>query len=189
VLHKALEVFWDKGYHATGMSELEKAMGINKFSIYAEFGSKYGLFLETLDHFTEFYQKPVFNSLASADPKTAISEFLDRALGMASATGHNGCYLLSAGIEFNNSDPAIQERIERLYAFLEERLTAIIQKGGAKGGLAGTLQPRVTAAFLRTYVEGLMSRVRHGAGKATLASGNQVIKAMFERKRVKKSPR
>jgi TetR/AcrR family transcriptional repressor of nem operon len=51
VITLALPTFWAVGYHATGVAALEESMGINKFSIYAEFGSKHGLFLATIDHF------------------------------------------------------------------------------------------------------------------------------------------
>jgi len=51
VLEKAMRLFWKNGYETTSMQMLEKEMGINKFSIYASFGSKQGLFLESLKHY------------------------------------------------------------------------------------------------------------------------------------------
>ncbi|CDF79402.1 transcriptional regulator, TetR family [Formosa agariphila KMM 3901] len=48
VIEKAMQVFWKNGYETTSMYMLEQAMGINKFSIYSSFGSKNGLFLESL---------------------------------------------------------------------------------------------------------------------------------------------
>jgi AcrR family transcriptional regulator len=43
VLEKAMNLFWKNGYATTSMLQLEKEMGINKFSIYSSFGSKMGL--------------------------------------------------------------------------------------------------------------------------------------------------
>lgn len=48
VVEKAMGLFWQNGFEATSMQMLEKEMGINKFSIYSSFGSKNGLFLESL---------------------------------------------------------------------------------------------------------------------------------------------
>ena len=48
VVEKAMNLFWKNGYEGTSMQMLEKEMGINKFSIYASFGNKHGLFLESL---------------------------------------------------------------------------------------------------------------------------------------------
>lgn len=46
VLETAMNTFWLKGYSATSMRDLTAAMGINKFSLYKEFGDKRSLYLE-----------------------------------------------------------------------------------------------------------------------------------------------
>ncbi|KJD31916.1 TetR family transcriptional regulator [Tamlana sedimentorum] len=48
VIEKAMNLFWKNGYETTSMQMLEKEMGINKFSIYASFGNKNGVFLESI---------------------------------------------------------------------------------------------------------------------------------------------
>ena len=55
VLHKATELFWVKGYEASSMSELEKVTGINKNSLYNEFGNKNKLFCACIDNFLTNY--------------------------------------------------------------------------------------------------------------------------------------
>ena len=49
VLEKAMSLFWRNGYETTTVRMLEKEMGINQFSIYASFGSKQGVFLESIN--------------------------------------------------------------------------------------------------------------------------------------------
>ena len=49
VLEKAMALFWRNGYESTSVRMLEKEMGINQFSIYASFGSKQGVFLESIN--------------------------------------------------------------------------------------------------------------------------------------------
>ena len=48
VIQKAMDLFWRNGYEATSVRMLEKEMGINQFSIYSSFGSKNGVFLESI---------------------------------------------------------------------------------------------------------------------------------------------
>ena len=48
VTQKAMNLFWKNGFKTSSMQLLEKEMGINKFSIYASFGSKEGLLEESL---------------------------------------------------------------------------------------------------------------------------------------------
>ncbi len=51
VLLKSTELFWEKGFEATSMNQVANRTGINKYSIYNEFGSKEKLFLACLDYF------------------------------------------------------------------------------------------------------------------------------------------
>ncbi|RKS53548.1 TetR family transcriptional regulator [Gillisia mitskevichiae] len=48
VIQKAMNLFWRNGYEGTSVRMLEKEMGINQFSIYASFGSKHGVFVESI---------------------------------------------------------------------------------------------------------------------------------------------
>jgi len=50
-LERALQLFWQKGFHATSLKDLEKALDMRPGSIYATFGSKDGLFQESLERY------------------------------------------------------------------------------------------------------------------------------------------
>ena len=51
VLRKATDLFWRKGYEGTHLGELVMATGINRFSLYKEFGGKEGLFQAALEDY------------------------------------------------------------------------------------------------------------------------------------------
>ena len=48
-LDRAMHVFWDKGYEGASLSNLTRAMRINRPSLYAAFGNKEQLFGKVLD--------------------------------------------------------------------------------------------------------------------------------------------
>src|SRR6266404_2093420 len=48
-LEAAMQVFWRKGYEGASLSDLTKAMHINRPSLYAAFGDKEALFRKALD--------------------------------------------------------------------------------------------------------------------------------------------
>src|SRR5260370_41860135 len=52
-LHRAMEVFWRKGYLGTSLSDLTDAIGVNRPSLYAAFGNKESLFHKARDHYAE----------------------------------------------------------------------------------------------------------------------------------------
>ena len=50
-LDRALMVFWRKGYEGASLSDLTKAVGVNRPSLYAAFGDKEALFRKALDRY------------------------------------------------------------------------------------------------------------------------------------------
>ena len=48
-LGQAMDMFWSKGYQATTLGDLTRAMGISKSSFYDTFGSKHALYLSSLE--------------------------------------------------------------------------------------------------------------------------------------------
>jgi len=53
VLRRATRLFWEKGYEGTHLKELVEVAGINRFSLYEEFGGKEGLFEEALETYIQ----------------------------------------------------------------------------------------------------------------------------------------
>src|SRR6266567_3686326 len=62
-LHKAMEVFWSRGYEAASIQELIKHMGINRQSLYDTFGDKHALYLQALDRYREMEGHKLFELL------------------------------------------------------------------------------------------------------------------------------
>src|SRR5580658_1499508 len=76
---RALHVFWQKGYEGTSLSDLTKAMGINRPSLYAAFGDKEALFRKVLER----YEHGPVAYLAEALQEPTARETLERLLAGA----------------------------------------------------------------------------------------------------------
>ena len=50
-LDRALLVFWRKGYEGASLSDLTKAVGVNRLSLYGAFGDKEAPFRDALDRY------------------------------------------------------------------------------------------------------------------------------------------
>lgn len=51
VLHEAMRVFWRRGFADTALQDLEKATGVNKSGLYAEFKDKDDIFIASLKYY------------------------------------------------------------------------------------------------------------------------------------------
>ncbi len=48
-LDRAVIAFWAKGFSGTTLDDLTESMGINRPSLYASFGSKHDLYIESIE--------------------------------------------------------------------------------------------------------------------------------------------
>ena len=106
LIAKAMELFRDHGYAGTSTQMLVDALGVNRYSLYAEFGSKEALF----DAAVTLYDTEVIGrSFGPLErPEAGISEI--RALleffGASASPGRGrGCLLCNTAVEFGPEDP------------------------------------------------------------------------------------
>jgi AcrR family transcriptional regulator len=93
VLEKALPVFWKHGFADASLQELEKATGVNKSGLYAEFAGKEDLFLQSLSFYLDRLQQ---RGLLTVEPLGwgNIEQFLK--VGPSSTEGQKGCFAISS---------------------------------------------------------------------------------------------
>lgn len=153
-LHRALEVFWAKGFEATSMQDLVAAMGIQKASLYGTFGDKRSLYLRALRRYQDASLVALRAELTAAgSPLGAIRGFLDDvAKAAASRGGKRGCFCVNANVEVAPHDPQIAEQVRDHSERVEAVLTAALQRARQLGEL-----PRgADCATLATFVYGVI---------------------------------
>ena len=73
---KAMLLFWQKGYEATSVKDLENATGLKTSSLYNTFGGKEQFFLSILKHYNEFVVGGRMKRyLTQEDPIKSIRDF------------------------------------------------------------------------------------------------------------------
>ncbi|TXE06315.1 TetR/AcrR family transcriptional regulator [Seonamhaeicola algicola] len=105
VIDKAMHLFLRNGYSNTSIQALEKAMGINMFSIYARFGSKKGVFLACIKAYKE-KSKKLLEDLKNADNGVEDIKQLFYKLANSNYTtaNQNGCLIVNTHYEFAKKD-------------------------------------------------------------------------------------
>lgn len=127
VIEKATELFWRNGYEMTSMRELEKVMGINKFSIYSSFGSKQGVFLESIKCYKNKIQSIIDKLKASEKGKESIKDFFYDFLEFSKENDiSKGCLLTSTSSEFGADGD--EEIMSEVFGFGKKLKSIFIEK-------------------------------------------------------------
>jgi len=138
VLEKAMLVFWENGYHATSVRQLEKAMEINQFSIYASFKDKRSLFIKSLRKYREHVQAGAFIHLLKDDAKLKDIEkfFSDLAKNIDKAKVAKGCLIVNTASEVGIKDKLIYNEVNNYFSFIKEMFMRILQRARNRGEIS-----------------------------------------------------
>jgi len=96
VIDKATNLYWKKGFHATSMRNLQDEIDMRPGSIYAAFGSKDGLFKETLRNYTDMGLAQMHDFAARNDsPLSTLKAFVKAQVIDTQSDAPNGMCMLS----------------------------------------------------------------------------------------------
>lgn len=154
---RAMKVFWAKGYEATSISDLVKAMEINKGSLYNAFGSKKDLFTRAfLKYDVENRQATIRQLEAMDDPVRAIEVLFDGLIAESlDDAERKGCLLVNTALDLPNQPQDIRDMVtsamDGFEAFFERR----IRDGQKTGRIPAGIDAKEAARALLTLVVGL----------------------------------
>jgi TetR/AcrR family transcriptional repressor of nem operon len=157
-LHKAMEVFWSRGYEAASIRDLVTHMGINRQSLYDTFGDKHALYLRALDRYHEVETRKVFELLerTSSVRKALRQLFAGVAEGSLCQGQQRGCFMGNAMSELAGRCKATAARTSSNTAALESAFYRALLRGKKTGELKVVREPRAVARFLCSSLQGLM---------------------------------
>ena len=171
-LEQATRLFWRKGYAATSISDLTKAMGIGSPSLYAAFGSKEQLYREALDYYGTRYEAAAWGNFRSAPTaREAIAAYLmDSAIELTAASGPGdprGCMvtMLAVGSE---GQEALGECVRTAREDGLRRIEQRLARGVEDGELSADVDIAGLARFFVAVQNGMSIQARDGAGRADL---------------------
>ncbi len=114
VIERAMYLFWRNGYETTSVRMLEKEMGINQFSMYSSFGSKEGVFIESIKCYKKKAQVTLVDKLKSSSKGVlAIKQYFYDFVSFSKDLNQNkGCLLTNTINELGeNTDTKIRNEI------------------------------------------------------------------------------
>src|ERR1700716_4542058 len=82
-LERAMRVFWAKGYEGASLSNLTRAMRINRPSLYGAFGNKQQLFRKVLDRYMDGPVGYFGKALAAPKARDVVEQIFRGTIRMA----------------------------------------------------------------------------------------------------------
>lgn len=172
----AMEIFRDHGFAGTSAEMLVNGLGVNRFSIYAEFGSKQGLFDAALERYDQEVLERDFAPLET--PEAGVSEIRELLDSFASA-GHGpdsgrGCLLCNTAVELGPRDRSGAGFVQRYLKRLSAAFRSALGNANARGELPASVDPARQAEFFTATVLGLFVMLRAQAPASAIESAAQI---------------
>ena len=161
VLEKALPVFWEHGFADASLQELEKATGVNKSGLYAEFSGKEELFLESLRFYLDRLPSLGF-LMAEPFGWHNIEQFLK--FGPRNTQGQKGCFAISSMRELAILPPAAIEMLGQGRVQLKQLIAKNIEAEKPKADV-NDLAGMVLTFFAGLSVEQNLKSSRAATGR------------------------
>jgi TetR/AcrR family transcriptional repressor of nem operon len=162
LLDRAVELFRRQGFNGTSTAELVAELGVNRKSMYAEFGSKQELFEAALGHYSGKHLSRVLAPIEA--PDASVDAIKKAFTGYASASEGwfrgRGCLLCNTAVERGPLDPGSRRHVA---AYLERLTRAFRQAlGNARraGEIDETTDLNELAAFFTTALIGVAACIR-----------------------------
>ena len=131
VLLKIMQLFWENGYEATGLSDIIAATGLGKASLYKAFGNKHGMYLKALNHYEGLMVDAAVAVLRSADtaPLGRIDAFLSSPIiAVRDHDDRRGCFLRYAAADRASLDTDTSAMVQRGYAKMRKAAAASLSE-------------------------------------------------------------
>lgn len=168
-LDRAIRVFWQHGYEGASVSELTGAMGINKPSLYAVFGSKEELFQRAVTRYRETYVAYAAATLEQPTAYAVVEGYLRAAVDAVTGDGHpRGCLSIQGGLSCAPANSGISAFLADYRAAVEGALADRLARAAQEGDLAPGTDTAALARFVATLSQGLAVHAAAGAGREDL---------------------
>ena len=157
VLERATRAFWEQGYEATSLADLEAATGLAKGSLYKAFEGKHDLFKKALERYVLGGRKRIKTALEDAPSGATGLERWLRAIA-DSATGGSvriGCFAVNCTVERGPNDPEIRALLVENEKLTEGLYAAAIRRGMEEGDFRSDIDPVAAARYINGIIHGM----------------------------------
>ena len=168
-LDAAMKVFWCKGYEGASLSDLTRAMGINRPSLYAAFGDKESLFRKVLDRYDSGPAAYVREALNQPTARAVVERLMEGAADLGTASSNPpGCLLVQAALACGDGAKAIRDDLILRRDAGEKAVRQRLKRAQAEGDLPQDANSADLARYVVTVIQGIAVQAASGAARNEL---------------------
>jgi AcrR family transcriptional regulator len=168
-LERALQVFWEKGYEGTSLSDLTEAMGINRPSLYAAYGNKEALFRKALDRYVERTMAFVRDAINEPTARGVAERLLRSAADMVTHPRNpRGCLTVRGALSSGEEADPIRLELALRRSEGEAAIRERLERAKGEGELPTSANPADLARYLATVYQGMSVQAAGGATREQL---------------------
>jgi len=168
-LDRALKVFWREGYEAASLSDLTKAMGINRPSLYAAFGNKEALFRRVLDRYMEGPAAYAADALKQPTARAVAERLLEGAAEALTKPNYpRGCLYVQGALACGEEATSMRRELALRRMAFEAQLCQRFERAKADGDLPHDSDPVDLSRFVVTVYQGMAVQATAGKSRAEL---------------------
>ena len=158
IIRQAAELFNQKGYAASSISDIMHATGLKKGGIYNHFKSKDELALAAFDYAESVLVQRVWSVVktkrnAIARLNALVSSYL---LYIDDPPVAGGCPILNTAIETDDTDSPLRDRALAAINAWRSLIVRIVERGIKKGEVKATVEPDEIATIIICNIEGAL---------------------------------
>jgi AcrR family transcriptional regulator len=165
----ALKVFWRKGYEGTTLALLTKAMGINRPSLYAAFGSKEELFRKALDRYALGPAAYVLEALNEPTARAVAERLLAGTIEMVTDRKNpRGCLMVQGALACGEAAESVRKEVASRRLAGEAAVRKRFERAKLDGDLPLNSHPADLARYVLAVIQGIAVQAAGGATRAEL---------------------
>jgi AcrR family transcriptional regulator len=168
-LDRALHVFWRRGYEGATLPDLTAAMGINRPSLYAAFGSKEELFRKALDRYVEGPAAFVREALNEPTARAVAERLLGGTIDLVTDRRNpRGCLIVQSALACGETAESVRREVAARRVAGECAVRQRFERARADGDLPAEVDAADLARYVVTVMRGMAVQAAGGASRDDL---------------------
>ena len=162
-------VFWERGYDGVSLTDLTRAMGITKTSMYAAFGNKSDLFRKALERYAAGPAAYATGALREPTAREVAVAYLAGSIGACTQCDRPaGCLGVQGVVALGHLDQGVRDALVAWRTADRTRLRDRFRRAVDDGDLPSDADPELLARYLMTTADGLAVQAVGGVDRAEL---------------------